>query len=140
MEVPTGVMKGTWVRYGDMNESKRADAIQTTTLSIGGLSCGACVGHVTRALDGLTGVVHVDIDIPKNEAVVEHLLDRVSETGLIAAISSAGYHARVVASGSERGDLVPNRRPRAAPRAVAAGRAHLRPDVRGRCPASVSLD
>src|SRR6185503_8299359 len=90
-----------------MNESRRANTplIQTTRLSIVDMSCGACVRHVTRALDALTGVVHVDIDLPKNEAVVEHLLDRVNETGLSAAISNAGYHARVVASSSEPGDL-----------------------------------
>ena|SRR5688572_32507251 len=42
-----------------MNESRRADTplIQMTRLSIGGMSCGACVRHVTRALDGLTGPV-----------------------------------------------------------------------------------
>ena len=100
-------MKRAVMRYRDMNESKRANAplIQTTRISIVGMSCGACVRHVTTALDGLTGVVHIDIDLPKNEAVVEHLLDRVNETGLVAAINNAGYQARVVASSSEPGDL-----------------------------------
>ncbi len=67
------------------------------------MSCGACVRHVTRALDGLTGVVRVDIDPSKNEAVVDHLA--VDETGLIAAISDAGYHASVLSSISEDADL-----------------------------------
>jgi copper chaperone len=101
-------MKGAVLRDQDMDESKRANTAssQTIRLSIVGMSCGACVRHVTTALDGLTGVVHVDIDLPKNEAVVEHLLDRVNETGLVAAITNAGYQARVVASSSEPGDLV----------------------------------
>jgi copper chaperone len=96
------------LRYQDMNESKRANPplVHTTRLSIVGMSCGACVGHVTTALNRVTGVLHVDIDLPKNEAVVDHLLDRVKETGLIAAISDAGYHANVLASSSEQGDLV----------------------------------
>ena len=54
-------MEGLGSRYEDMNNRKLADTaqVQTTRLSIDGMSCGACVRHVTRALDGLTGVVHV---------------------------------------------------------------------------------
>ena len=44
--------------------------VQTTTLRIAGMSCGACVRHVTRALDGITGVVHVDVDLQRGQAVV----------------------------------------------------------------------
>ena len=70
------------LRYQDMNESKRVNRILSTTirLSIVGMSCGACVRHVTTALNGLTGVVHVDIDLSKSEAVVDYLLGRVNET------------------------------------------------------------
>ena len=99
-------MKRAVLRYQDMNESLRANTplVHTTRLSIVGMSCGACVRHVTTALNGVTGVVHVDIDLPKNEAVVEHLLDRVNESGLIAAIIDAGYHASVLASSIGPGD------------------------------------
>ena len=102
------VMKGAVPRYEDMNESKRAETpvVHTTRLRVVGMSCGACVRHVTTALKGLTGVVHVDVDLPKNEAVVAHLFDRVNETGLIAAISDAGYQASVLASSVESGDFV----------------------------------
>ena len=100
-------MKGAVLRYQSMNESKRANTplVHTTKLSIVGMSCGACVRHVTKALNGVTGVVHVDVDLPKNEAVVDHLLDRVNQAGLIAAITDAGYHASVLASSSGSGDL-----------------------------------
>jgi len=100
-------MKGAVLRYQDMNESKRTETplLHTTRLSIVGMSCGACVRHVTRALDGLTGVVHVDVDLPKNEAVVDYQWGRVNETSLIAAISDAGYQASVLASSVESGDL-----------------------------------
>ena len=48
---------------------------QTATLRIAGMSCGACVRHVTRAIEGMNGVVHVDVDLQTNQAVVEHLPD-----------------------------------------------------------------
>ena len=106
------------MRYQDMNESKRANTplIQTTRLSIVGMSCGACVRHVTAALNGLTGVAHVDVDLPKNEAVVDHLLDRVNDAALIAAVTNAGYHASVLASSSESVDLTSQSAP--APRST----------------------
>ena len=101
-------MKRAVLRYRDMNESQRPNTplVHTTRLRILGMSCGACVRHVTRALDGLTGVVHVDVDLPKNEAVVDYQWGRVNETSLIAAISDAGYQASVLASSVESGDFV----------------------------------
>ena len=69
--------------------------VQTTVLAIAGMSCGACVRHVTRALDGMTGVVHVTVDLQTNEAAVEHLPAFVDPPSLIAAVQDAGYEARV---------------------------------------------
>jgi copper chaperone CopZ len=79
--IRSGVMNGAELRYQDMNEPKRANTpLVHTRLSIVGMSCGACVRHLTAALNEVTGVVHVDVDLSKNEAVVNHLLDRVDET------------------------------------------------------------
>jgi copper chaperone CopZ len=81
-----------------MNISKLADTaeVKTTTMSIGGMSCGACVRHVTRALDGMMGVVHVSVDLPRNQATVEHLPAYADAVALINAVRDAGYHARLV--------------------------------------------
>jgi len=100
-------MKGLGLRHEDMNQPKLADTaqVQTTMLSIDGMSCGACVRHVTRALDGLTGVVHVHVDLQRNQASVEHLTDQADETSLIAAIEAAGYRARVEATSDGESDL-----------------------------------
>jgi copper chaperone len=73
--------------------------VQRTILNVGGTSCGACVRHVTRALDRMTGVIRVDVDLEKTEALVEHLPEWVDELGLVAAVTDAGYRARVAASG-----------------------------------------
>lgn len=70
--------------------------VRTTTLTISGLSCGACVRRVTRALDGLTGVADINVDLRTNEASVEHLPAFVDAESLIAAVRDAGYAARVV--------------------------------------------
>jgi copper chaperone CopZ len=106
-------MKEAVLRCQDMNESQRANPplVHTTRLSIVGMSCGACVRLVITALIAVTGVVHVDVDLPKNEAVVDQLLDRVNETDLIAAINNAGYQTSVLGSSSEPGALGPQPAP-----------------------------
>lgn len=70
--------------------------VQMTTLRIGGMSCGACVRHVARALDGLTGVVHVEVNLQEQQATIEHLADWADEASLVAAVKDAGYVARAV--------------------------------------------
>jgi copper chaperone len=109
--IPSGVMRRLGLRHEDMNKPKIADTAQvhTTKLSIDGMSCGACVRHVTRALDGLTGVVHVHVDLQRNQASVEHLPDQADETTLIAAIEAAGYKARVEGTRDGESDLPESR-------------------------------
>jgi len=69
--------------------------LRTTTLVTSGMSCEACVRHVVNALDGMTGVVHVDVNLQKNEATVEHLPAHVDAIALAAAVRDAGYPTRV---------------------------------------------
>ena len=87
-------MRHSCMKQLESNEPK----VRTTMLAIAGMSCSVCVRHVARALDGLTGVVHVNVDLRTNEASVEHLPSFVDATSLIAAIRDAGYAARVVST------------------------------------------
>jgi copper chaperone CopZ len=90
-------MDATGLRHRGMKHPENNESeIRTTTLAISGMSCGACVRHVTRALDGMSGVVHVHVDLATNEATVEHLPAFVDAPSLIAAVRDAGYTARVV--------------------------------------------
>ncbi len=92
-----------------MNRQQGAETrfIQTTKLSISGMSCGGCARHVTRALDGLTGVIHVEVHLQNEEAIVEYLPNSVDETRLVEAINDAGYQASVIATASEPSEVVP---------------------------------
>ena len=67
--------------------------VTITTLNIGGMSCGACAQHVARAIEGLTGVVQVDVDLRAQQARVAHLPESVGESDLVAAVNDAGYVA-----------------------------------------------
>lgn len=85
-------MRHLYMKQPQSNEPQ----IRTTTLAIAGMSCGACVRHVTKALDGMTGVVHVDVDLRASQASIEHLPPFIDAASLVAAVRDAGYAARVV--------------------------------------------
>ncbi len=66
-------------------------SMQTTKLNVSGMTCGACVGHVTRALSSVPGVDKVDVSLSENIADVKFDEARVSMATLRTAIQSAGY-------------------------------------------------
>lgn len=65
-----------------------------TTLEVRDMTCGACVRHVTEALR-VPGVAKVDVRLRDGLVAVEHDATAASVPALIAALSSAGYPARV---------------------------------------------
>lgn len=71
--------------------------MQTETMNVTGMTCGGCVGKVTRALNAVPGVGHVDVTLP-GKASVEFDEKLTSRQRLQSAVTSAGYG---VASGEE---------------------------------------
>ena len=67
---------------------------QRTVLEIPELSCRMCVRHVERALEGLTGVLHVEVDLRRREVTVNDD-GSVRREWVIQAVQEAGYRARV---------------------------------------------
>ena len=57
-------------------------------IMIEGMSCGHCVKHVQEALEGLSGVNSVEVNLAEKYAVVE---TTVEESQLQEAIDDAGY-------------------------------------------------
>lgn len=70
--------------------------IQTTTLAVAGMTCGTCERHVMRALEGMTGVMDVQVNLRDERVTVEHLSDWIEVTSLTAALRDAGYVAKPV--------------------------------------------
>ena len=65
----------------------------TEILNVQGMSCDACVGHVTRALLALTGVQSAKVSLQDHTAIVTYdpALAQVSQ--MIEAIADEGYEA-----------------------------------------------
>jgi len=55
-----------------------------------GMSCGHCVNHVKEALNGLDGVISVNVSLDDKNAVIEANND-VKDEDIKFAIEDAGY-------------------------------------------------
>lgn len=65
----------------------------TTTYTVTGMTCGHCVGAVTKELSGLPGVTEVAIDlVPEGLSTVTVASEEpLAEDAVRAAIDEAGY-------------------------------------------------
>ncbi|GAA1366873.1 heavy-metal-associated domain-containing protein [Arthrobacter rhombi] len=67
--------------------------MNTTTISIDGMTCGHCVASVTEEITGIDGVSKVDVDLNAggiSTATVESS-GPLSEATLSEAVAEAGY-------------------------------------------------
>ena len=81
--------------------------ITTTTLSIEGMTCGACTSAVTNAFDGVNGIIQFNISLLAERAVVVHDEKILPSTKLAEMVEDVGFDANVLKSQSstiERAD------------------------------------
>lgn len=63
---------------------------RTMTLPIEGMNCEHCVASVTEALEGVSGVSEVEVDLDAGEATLT-AADHVSRDQFAKAVDDAGY-------------------------------------------------
>jgi len=66
----------------------------TVELEVKGMTCGSCVKHVTKALQAVPGVTHVEVDLANGRARVDCDL-QAGEAPLIAALAREDYPANL---------------------------------------------
>jgi len=71
--------------------------MNTIDLEVQGMSCGSCVKHVTQALQALTGVSGVAVDLTSGHVRVSGDFPQGSDPA-IEALSTAGYPAQLATS------------------------------------------
>ncbi|KAJ4358335.1 Cu(2+)-transporting P-type ATPase [Didymosphaeria variabile] len=90
----------------DSEEEEAEDSsIATTTLSVEGMTCGACTSAVEGAFKDVAGIKHFSISLLSERAVIEHDMKIISPATLTETIEDAGFDAKVldtVAQVSER--------------------------------------
>ena len=67
--------------------------MEILNLKISGMSCGACVSHVTRALQTVPGVSSALVDLQSQSARVQG--ENLDLARIQAAIEEEGYQAQI---------------------------------------------
>ncbi len=69
-------------------------SLSETSLSVGGMTCAACVGRVERALAGVAGVESAAVNLVTERATVRYDPARVTPAALAEAVERTGYDVR----------------------------------------------
>ncbi|KAK6338822.1 hypothetical protein TWF696_009630 [Orbilia brochopaga] len=70
----------------------------TTTVSVDGMTCGACTSAVEKGFAGMVGIVSVEISLLMNRAVIVHDATLVSTQTIIDTIEDRGFDAALISS------------------------------------------
>ena len=76
--------------------------MKNVSFNVEGMSCGGCVKHVTEALRRVGGVDVKRVSV--GSAEVDYDATKTSPESITAALSAAGYPAKLAAQATERGD------------------------------------
>ncbi|HTY23456.1 MAG TPA: heavy metal translocating P-type ATPase [Desulfomonilaceae bacterium] len=68
-----------------------ADAVQKTTISVGGMNCAACVRRVESALKAIPGIQDASVNLASSKATLVHLAPFPPLADLRKALQDAGY-------------------------------------------------
>jgi copper chaperone CopZ len=74
-----------------IDQTKEFKMNRTDTLKITGMSCQMCVKHVTKALQGITGVTDVVVQLESGTATVTYDSQLAGWDDFRAAVAEAGY-------------------------------------------------
>jgi copper chaperone len=67
--------------------------METTTIKVGGMSCGGCVKSITGVLTATDGVAKAEVSLEQAQAVIEFDPAKVNRAQLAQAIEDAGFDA-----------------------------------------------
>ncbi len=61
------------------------------TFAVTGLTCASCVAHVEKALQGVSGVISVNVNLASEKATVEYEAGKAGMADFRKAVAGAGY-------------------------------------------------
>ena len=77
-------------------EAEQDSSISTTTVSVGGMTCGACTSAVEGAFKDVSGIKAFSISLLSERAVLEHDVKIISPERIAEIIEDTGFDAKVL--------------------------------------------
>ena len=68
--------------------------MKKSKFTVGGMTCSACSAHVQKAVEKL-GVKSVQVNLLKNNMLVEYDQNKITDEQIINAVIKAGYTANL---------------------------------------------
>ncbi|KAH8728289.1 E1-E2 ATPase-domain-containing protein [Phaeosphaeriaceae sp. PMI808] len=80
------------------SKSSKKQKTLTTTLSVEGMTCGACTSAIEGGFKGVEGVFQFNISLLANRAVLVHDPSKLTEDQIVEIIEDRGFDAKVLSS------------------------------------------
>ena len=77
-------------------EAEQDSSMSTTTISVGGMTCGACTSAVEGAFKDVSGIKAFSISLLSERAVLEHDVKIISPDRIAEIIEDTGFDAKVL--------------------------------------------
>ncbi|KAF4548448.1 E1-E2 ATPase-like protein 5 [Elsinoe fawcettii] len=79
-------------------ETQQKTDLVTTTVKVGGMTCGACTSAIEKAFQGVGGVRTFNVSLLSERAVVEHEVSKLSPEQVVEMIDDCGFDAELLES------------------------------------------
>lgn len=81
--------------------------IATTTVAIGGMTCGACTSAVEGGFKGVDGILRFNISLLAERAVITHDVTKITSAQIAETIEDRGFDAEVLSTVFDNVDVGP---------------------------------
>ncbi|RMD44732.1 hypothetical protein DV735_g416, partial [Chaetothyriales sp. CBS 134920] len=82
----------------ETSKEQGQSGLVTTTISIDGMTCGACTSAIERAFKGVDGLVRFNISLLAGRAVIVHDPAKLSANSIVSTVEDSGFDAAIVSS------------------------------------------
>ncbi|PYH91492.1 copper-transporting ATPase [Aspergillus ellipticus CBS 707.79] len=72
--------------------------LMVTTVSVDGMTCGACTASIQNAFDGVNGLIQLNISLLAERAIITHDPVVLTSKNLVNIIEDGGFEATVISS------------------------------------------